>query len=164
VLTDDLYPLRRNFIFCHELAHILLGHTTRTTKRIADERDADRLAADLMLPEEEFRLKMSRLDYAELKLEYPHASWEVVARRWAQFRPAVLTIFDNGKLTNRLIPPNLAAPPRPTEPELTAARKTYEDRSNLTFASPPLKISSYFIDDGRGVERVILLTEVEEWE
>lgn len=162
VLADDLYAPRRNFIFCHELAHILLNHTEKTTKRHQDEHDADRLAVELMLPETEFRQNMARLSFLELRNLYSHASWEVVARRWSELRPAVLTIYDNGLLKVRTAPEGLNYPPRPTEPESDLFSQTSEAREHFNLTDPPLSISSYFIDEGKGVERVILLTEVEE--
>ncbi len=163
VLADDLYAPRRNFIFCHELAHILLEHTNRTTKRRKDEQDADRFAVDLMLPEPEFRENMAKFDFFELRKLYPHASWEVVARRWIQFRPAVLTIYDNGLLKIRTASEGINYPPRPAQPELKLLRQTIELREHLSLSDPPLQMNSYFIDEGKGVERVILLTEIEEF-
>lgn len=115
-----------------------------------------------MLPEVEFRQRMARMDFVQLRQSYQHASWEVVGRRWAQLRPAVLTIFDNGLLRTRLAPPGLVHPPRPTEPELSILRETIEAREHLLVTDPPLTIASYFIDEGKRVERVIILTEVDE--
>lgn len=166
-LADDLYTPRRNFVFCHELAHILLGHSERTTRRATDEHEADALAVELILPERDFREQMDTLDFLSLRERYEHASWEVVARRWAQFKPAVLTIFDNEKLTSRTIPPGLAAPPRLSQPEWDAIRETYGGKTGLVSAEsiedgPMLQLQTFFIDDGRGFERVILLTEVSE--
>lgn len=164
VLADDLYAPRRNFIFCHELAHILLKHTNKPTKRIQDERDADELAVELMLPEDEFRSRMAELNFLELRGLYPYASWEVVARRWSQLKPAVLTIVDNGLIKCRIAPPGLNFPPRPTKPELSLLKQSIESREHLFLFQQPLAVSSYFIDEGRGIERVILLTEIEEFQ
>jgi len=162
VLADDLYMPRRNFIFCHELAHILLGHTTKSTKSINDEHSADRMAVELMLPEQEFRFNMAMLDFVELRELYLYASWEVVARRWSELRPAVLTIYDNGILKVRTAPERLAYPHRPTATEMEIVRETIETRTNLFQTDPPLTMNTFFIDEGRGVERVILLTEVDD--
>jgi len=117
-----------------------------------------------MLPEEKFRPQMACLDLPALKEAFPYASWEVIARRWAQLRPAALTIFDAERLTCRVVPPTLKAPPRPTEPELELIAATYRAKSHLASSLEPLVMQSYFIDDGRGIERVILLTEVENFE
>ncbi len=143
------------------MAHILLNHTERTTKRRVDELDANKLAVELMLPELEFRRKMATMEFLEIRNCYPHASWEVVARRWAQLRPALLTIYDNGLLKIRTAPDGFHYPARPTEPELDLLRQTIESREHLSLSDPPLLIASYFIDEGGGVERVILLTEIE---
>jgi len=161
VLNRDLYPPRRNFAFCHELAHLLLGHPQQPFIEPGIEREADRLAAELMLPEVEFRHLMSGRTFGEVREACPHASWEVVARRWVEFKPAVLTIFDNGTQTSRIAPDGLAYPPRPTPPERALIGKVYAEREHRTAKSPPLTMQAYFIDDGRGIERVILLTEIE---
>jgi len=184
VLDEDLYLPRMNWCFCHELAHVILGHQPQPVTP-ETEREADELTVELMLPAAEFRAAMRRIknqDKAHLLLDtfplildtipsdqtsalpllketFPHASWEAIARRWAEFKPAVLTIFDNGLVTRRFAPPELAHPHNPTLAELNTARQCWESRTHLTATNDELTIQAYFVDDNRGVERVILLTE-----
>jgi hypothetical protein len=47
---------------------------------------------------------------------------------------------------------------------MNLVQQTIETKGNLTQSTPPLILSSFFIDEGRGVERVILLTEIEDIE
>jgi len=159
-----MYPPRRNWLFCHELAHILLGHTESDIFRKEMESEADELASELMLPKEEFRSNMKSMDLFELKEKYDHASWEVIARRWADERPAVMTIFDNSILTNRYAPEYLSYPSQPTKPEIDAIQESSNSQNHVIRTSTngiTLHLQAFYIDDGRGVERVILLTEVQ---
>jgi hypothetical protein len=201
VLDEDLYLPRMNWCFCHELAHVILGHQPQPVTP-ETEREADELTAELMLPAAEFRAAMRHTQVAsneergtspdsnthspliaphpllatrssllvthnlppatiliQLKEMFPHASWEAIARRWAEFKPAVLTIFDNGLVTRRFAPSELAHPHNPTLAELNTARQCWESRTHLTATTDELTIQAYFVDDNRGVERVILLTE-----
>jgi len=160
VLHPDLYPPRMNWRFCHELAHILLGHLESEVITRRMEWDADRKAAELMLPTEEVLLLIGSSDLTEINERFPHASWEAVCRRWAEFKPAVLTIFDNRCLTGRWGPEGLAFPRLPTASENAAVRQCYERRGNVAFRVENLDIQALFVDEGRGVERVILLTEI----
>lgn len=165
IIDENLYPPRRNWRFCHELAHILLGHTKSEVITREMEWEADRYAGELMLPSEQFREDMASLDLSGLKVKYNHASWEAIARRWSQLKPAVLTIFDNEKQTCRIAPENLVCPPIPTQPELEAIREAYRIKQTVRRSASEdvsLFMQAYFIDEGRGVERVLLLTEVVE--
>jgi len=159
-----MYPPRRNWLFCHELAHILLGHTESDIFRAEMESEADDLASELMLPREEFRSNMKTMNLLELKEKYHHASWEVIARRWADERPAVMTIFDNNLLTNRYVPKDILCPSQPTKPEIDAIQESSNSKNHVirtTTNGITFHLQAYYIDDGRGVERVILLTEVQ---
>ncbi len=162
VLDSDLYPPRRNWRFCHELAHILLGHTDIQMINPEMEREADASAVELMLPIAEFRQAMKEMDIPALKERFPHASWEVIARRWINERQAVLTIYDNGRLTGRYAPEDMAFPARPGAAEIDLVRECSEKRQHLRRGADEtegLDLQAYFVDDGRGVERVLLLTE-----
>lgn len=163
VIDPDVYPPRRNWLFCHELAHILLGHTKNDKIVPEMEGEADELACELMLPKSNFRDAMKELDIPGLMEKYPHASWEVVTRRWADERPAVLTIYDNYKLTRRYAPERLAHPLRPTIEEGEAIMDCYQARAHLTRKTEgeaPLMLHMFYVDKGSGVERVLLLTEL----
>jgi len=161
-LDPDLYPPRMNWKFCHELAHVLLCHTGESLHTPEQEREADELAGELMLPEAGFRAPARREGLDALKGMFPHASWEVLARRRIRFRPAVLTIFDAEKLTTRQAPEGFAFPPRLTEPEREIVRRCYAGKDHLHSEAGGMMLEAYFVDEGLGVERVILLSEVEE--
>ena len=162
VLEEELYPPRRNWRFCHELAHILLKHQEQNRISREMEFEADALASKLILPEKQFRESMQTLDIPELKEKYHHASWEVILRRWAKERQAVLTIYDNGCLTRRIGPDKLAYPLRPLPPEVEIAEECWKMKEHLSRqvgSEITLHLRAFFVDEGRGVERVLLLTE-----
>lgn len=163
VLQADLYPPRRNWIFCHELAHLILKHPEESMIRREMEFEADALASELMLPTDDFRNSMRTMDMVALKEKFGHASWEAVARRWANEQHAVLTIYDNGKLVRRIRPENLACPYNPLPAEIKTAQECWELRKHLTrdYNSEnevKLELQAFFVDEGRGVARVLLLT------
>lgn len=162
-LEESLYPPRMNFLFCHELAHILLGHTRTGPVERAHEREAAELAMELLLPRDQFRRDMAAMSFLELRRSRPHASWEAVASRWCELRPAVLTIYDNERLTRRWAPDALAYPRRPTQEEAEVARCCYTTQSPQSQSTTDLRIQGFYVDEGRGVLRVILLTEVISW-
>jgi Zn-dependent peptidase ImmA (M78 family) len=159
-LNPDLYPPRMNWRFCHELAHILLGHTKGGTINKEMEDEAETKAGELMLPPEEFNHLIDRHDLIELKERFPHASWEVIARRVAEISPAVLTIYDNKKLRSRSAPATLIYPRRLTTQEVTLAAKCFEMKSNLLDNQNGLEIAGFFVDEIETVKRVILITKV----
>jgi len=159
-LNPDLYPPRMNWRFCHELAHILLGHTEGKSINREMEDEAEVKAGELMLPPEEFNPLIGSHDLIELKEQFPHASWEVVARRITEILPAVLTIYDNKKLRSRSAPSTLIYPSKPTPPEVALAAKCFEQKSNNNDSENGLEISGYFIDENESVKRVILITKV----
>ena len=148
-----------NWIFCHELAHYLLDHPASDKLTPEMEREADELAAELMLPEADFQQAMAGHDLPRLKELYPHASWEAIARRWAQFRPALLTIYDNKRLTSRCGPEGLNFPARTTPPEMDVVRDCYREKKHIVRQVEILVIRGYFIEEIPGRKRVILLTE-----
>jgi len=115
-----------------------------------------------MLPQDEFRQDMKQLEIPALREKYSHASWQVITRRWADERPAVLTIYDNHRMTGRYAPQNLTCPPKPSPPETQLIRDCYEARQHInrqTSGEIPLILQAFFVDDDMGVERVLLITE-----
>jgi Zn-dependent peptidase ImmA (M78 family) len=161
VLNDALYPERRNWTFCHELAHILLGHSAEITYE--EDLEADKYAAELMLPESDFIPESKGLDLVKLKNLYPYASYEVLARRCIQFQPAILTIFDQQELTLRIASPEITFPPAPTPDENMVMKECYLRKENFSINMNTLTIDAYYIDEGRGVIRVILISQPELW-
>ncbi len=58
VLNEDLSPERAHWAYCHEVAHLRLGHPAEfphdELENSAQESEANRLASELLLPEELF--------------------------------------------------------------------------------------------------------------
>lgn len=141
------------------MAHILLSHQALDSISPEIEQEANELAVELMLPGDEFRQQMRALDLPGLKEHFSHASWEVIGRRWTEFRPAVLTIYDNQKLTSRGGPAGLAFPVKISKPEREIIRECYKKQCHCFGESENLILNCYFIDEGSGVQRVLLLSE-----
>ena len=156
VLNELEPPERRNWTFCHETAHVILGHNADPSD--SEEREADKMAAEMMLPADDFLRTSRDLDLEKLKSIYPHASWEALARRVLQFNPAVLTIFDEGKLTLRRASGELNFTPAPLKEELNLSGCCYKNKCHHTEYYNDTTVKGYYIDEGRGVRRVILLT------
>ena len=157
VLNELNPPERRNWTFCHELAHIILGHPAEPDD--IEEREADQLAAELMLPERDFIPDSKGMDLERLKELYPHASYEVIARRCLQFNMGVMTIFDQKQLTRRLGSIGMNYPLLPSPEELNVMRECSRIKSNYTQETEALFIKGYYIDQERDIIRVILITQ-----
>jgi hypothetical protein len=163
VIDLDLSEERMNWTFCHELAHLLLKHGSGDRPiQARDEKEAHELAQDLMLPPETFRREVQRLTLPELRMRHPHASWEVLARTRVRHRPAVLTIFDNGRRTVRMAPPPLSCPSRLHAREQEVKHRVEETKSNAESHGDGLRVEGVFVDEERGVQRIILIAEAEE--
>jgi hypothetical protein len=163
VVDLDLSEERMNWTFCHELAHILLKHGSGDRPvQASDEKEAHELAQDLMLPPHTFRREVQRLTLPELRMRYPHASWEVLARTRVRHRPAVLTIFDNGRRTLRMAPPPLNCPSRLHAREQEVRHRVEGTKSNAELHGDGLRVEGVFVDEEKGVQRIILIAEAEE--
>ncbi len=160
LIDDDSYVPRVNYRFCHELSHIILGHQSHKVVTEDAEKEADQYASDLMLPASEFRQLMAQLDLHELKEHYDHASWEAIGRKWAEMRPAVLTIFDNGMYKYRGGPAGSSFPIQITPQELSVVNICSDNHCNYNLEVNNLSIHGYYVDEGRNFERVLILTEV----
>lgn len=162
VLDPDLYPPRMAFRFCHELAHILLDHSGPALSK-SDEYEADKLAGELLLPESDFKRAIRKYDLEGLKEQFPHASWEAIGRRYIQFIESVLTIWDNGKQTTRVGSPGFGFPPAPENVESAVMKRCLERGEHIAEKVGRFDMSAWFVDEGRGVKRVLMLTKVEEF-
>jgi len=150
---------RKNFTIAHELAEIILYDNDELT---IDEKHkmANNMAAEFLMPEIDFKKVLFHNDLYELKKLYSNCSHEAIARRMLDFIPQVLTIFDNRAIYTRMASESINFPSSPAKSELEVAEKCYQTRNKHEKTEENLKITGYFIDEGRGVERVILLTEV----
>jgi Zn-dependent peptidase ImmA (M78 family) len=152
-------PERRNFAFCHELAHHILHHSARETLSMDMEREANKLAAELLLPPESFRNDAAMYHLDQLKELYPQASWEVIARSKLSVVPAVLTIYDNGKRKLRIATNNYRFHKNLMPLEKRVFEYCLLEQTNHKVYDDTMKVRGYFIDTGEGVQRVMLWTE-----
>lgn len=163
VIDLDLSEERMNWTFCHELAHLLLKHGSAERHiTTSDENEAHELAQDLLLPPEPFRADVHRLSLPELKDRYPQASWEVIARTRLRYRPGIVTIFDNDHRTLRTAPPPLTCPPHLLPLEQSVKQTLSASHPSASAKDGDLFVEGVFVDDGQGVQRIILIAESEE--
>lgn len=156
VLDSALPPERQHFALAHEAAHILLGHTEEVEDN--EERDANQLASELMLPHEDFSPEAWRTLH-ELKELFPHVSYEALARRRLFYIPGVLTVVDSGRVRYRLPSDDFAAPPRPTEPEWEIIRKAYDEATDQDVDLEGLRLSATYVATNPEMPRVLLYVE-----
>lgn len=156
VLDSALPPERQHFSLAHETAHVLLDHGDEIAPE--EELAANRLAGELLLPDPLFS-EHTHLTLRELKAEFPHASFEVIARRRLAFAPGVLTIVDDMRLTRRLVADDFAAPPRPVPAEWRLIERCFRERADLDDSGEGIRLHGTYVDEGRGVIRVLLVTE-----
>ena len=166
VINDSLTPEQANWSYCHEVAHSMLQHQAELPIDDAEEREqelaANRLAAQILLPEGEFR-PLAHFSLLALKQTFPQASHEVLAKRRLTYRPGLLTIFDNGRLTARLAPEGWNIPGQFFPLEQEAMKACLSKKEEVVMESEGMRIEATYVDEGRGVVRVILFVEGEEW-
>ncbi len=126
LVRPDPRPERRQWAVAHEIGEAVaarvfatLAVDPREAPPNAREALASRFAARLLLPEPWFSAHAgeSAEDLFELKRRYHTASHELIARRLLELAvPALLTIFDQGRITCRLANrPGRFPPPSPGE-------------------------------------------------
>jgi hypothetical protein len=126
---DDIhYDSRARSVRQHGLVSHELGHWFLRAAKLddTDEQAVGRVAAALMLPWATFdrHLKQKAWDLYALRELHPNASAEMIARRISQMRDALVTVFDQGKVSKRLASPWLPTPdrkPMTIEAKLAAA-------------------------------------------
>jgi Zn-dependent peptidase ImmA (M78 family) len=160
-LDESLPQERKNFAFCHELAHRLLDHHVREVLSDEMEHEANLLATDLLLPPDSFRRDAMTYHLDRLKELYPQASWEVIARARLVLIPAVLTILDNGQRTLRMAPNGYQYPYHLLPVEHEVFRHCIDKRQHYVLQEDAIHTHGFFVDNGTGVLRVILWTEIE---
>jgi hypothetical protein len=165
VLAPEQTPERLHWAYCHEVAHLRLNHPQNlprdSTEELQQEAEASALAAELLLPEPTFRRHAHRT-LADLKGRFPFASHEALARRRLTFRPGLLTIFDNDKRTCRIAPPNWNIPAKLFPLETKARKQCLKTKAAVILEDGGMKAEATYVDEGRGVVRVILFLEGEE--
>lgn len=162
LINRNLTPEQAHWSFCHEAAHLQLGHARHLPRDEFEEREQEReanlLASELLLPEAQFR-PHSNESLSELKRTFPYASYEALARRRLYFRPGLLTICDNGKVTARLAPDGWNSLRALTPLEADAIRTCYRERADIHLRRNEMRVEATYVDQGRGVLRVIVFLE-----
>lgn len=91
---------RKQFTIAHEIGEMLLKGRVEEAHL---EEACNLMAVGLLLPKAWFKrdAEASNFDLLELKKVYSTASHELIAFRMLEFKPMIITIFDNGRLYRR---------------------------------------------------------------
>ncbi len=152
-------PERKVFTIAHELGELEYMNDSDMDLDQKHEK-ANRFAGKLLLPEDVFIQDVWNYNLSELKQKFGYVSYEVIARRSLEFRNRILTIFDNNKKTLRKGSRNYNYPARLTAVEIDLIRKCYDLRTHVSEKDELLLVEAYYVDEGRCVKRVLLLTEL----
>ncbi|MEM9072849.1 MAG: ImmA/IrrE family metallo-endopeptidase [Myxococcota bacterium] len=153
---------RQRFDVAHELAHWALhecGHDAY------DESAAHWVAGAVLLPQAAFKRDLSEVDWrlTELPDRY-QVSWESLVKRVPQVVGAVVTMFDNGRITWRARSAWLEGaafdPTAATQWEWDLLHDCRERRQH-THASN--LVDAYFLESD-GWERIFVVAGIDEWE
>jgi len=154
-------PERQNFTIAHEYFEIQLNDR-QDLSLDAKHQLANRMAAEFLLPDSTFGALALTKNLHELKQEFPNVSYEVIARRLPYFRPVVVSILDNLRVTSRFGAPNINYPRKISEIEMKTARISYETRKTVTLSEPPLEVTGYYLEEINSIVRVFVIAEVDE--
>lgn len=165
VLNEELTREQAHWSYCHEVAHHILNHNNDLPRNDTEEREqeaeANRLAAEILLPESDFKPYVQE-SLLRLKEIFPFASHEVLARRRLCYRFGLLTIIDNDRLTCRISPDDWNVPPSLFPLEKDALKKCLENKGGVNLEQEGFRVEASYLDEGRGVVRVILFLEGKE--
>ena len=164
VISDNLTPEQAHWSYCHEVAHLKLNHYENLPRDDSEEREqeteANHLAVEMLLPESQFKPEVHK-SLCALKELYPFASYEVLARRRLAFRPGLLTIYDNERRTARIAPDGWNVPAHLFPVEMEAFKACLESKGEIALLREDMRVEATYVDEGRGVVRVILFAEAE---
>lgn len=153
---------RQRFTIAHELGHHALERHGWENPR--DEWAASFVGAAILLPERPFKaaLKAHRWDLEKVRAIFG-CSWEVAAKRVADVRSSLITVYDNGEITERTqstwIHQAYAARVEPFEHEMIA--EALRDRAHIWRSD---LCRAWFCPGADGWQRVILVVGLEEFE
>lgn len=107
-------PVRQAGVVAHELGHFALDRAGEEQS----EQGAAYVGAALLVPRRALDRELRRhgWDLPALQPGFPHASAELLARRIAEVREAVVTILDGRRVKARIASPWLSAPSRALTP------------------------------------------------
>lgn len=150
-------PVRVAGTIGHELGHVALERHGEPQS----ERGAAYVGAAILVPRRSLDAALRRVgwDVERLRETFPHASCELLARRIAEVREAVVTIVDGRRIKARVGTPWLTPPPGPgmTREEQRIVRAAREARARVDEGW----ISAVPIYDGP-FERIIVIAEREQ--
>lgn len=146
---------RQAGVIAHELGHYGLYRYDQEQS----EQGASFVGAAVLVPRAALDRELRRVGWElpALSKRFPHASSELLARRIAEVREAVVTVIDGRRIKARVASPRLGPPPK----SLTPRERAILDRVRAEGAAHDDLIRGWHIHEP-GYDRVILIADAEQ--
>lgn len=153
-VNADQRSERQNFALAHEIFELILPDQPYK------ERLCNLGASNLLMPYRWFKeaCQTTSFNLVSLKKTFSTASWEAIAYRTLAFREGVVSIVDNGRVTNRVGSMGHSYPPDLTHPERLALRQTMDTGETTTMEQGGMTVEAYPVFE-EGWRRVILVAQ-----
>ena len=153
-VNEDQRSERQNFTLAHEIFEVILPDQP------FKERLCNLGASNLLMPDRWFRdaCQTASFNLMSLKKNFSTASWEAVAYRTLAFREGVISVIDNGKVTNRVGSMGFNYPPDPTHTERIALHQAMHSGEIVLLDQGGLTVEAYPIFEGDW-KRIILVAQ-----
>jgi hypothetical protein len=154
--------VRQNFTLAHEILEVEFESITNNAR---EKHKLAMLATPfLLMPSKWFNHACATHDFdlIEIKNIFDTASYEAVALRMLHVEPGVITVHDNGKVTNRKTSYDFHIPKKLFPAEQQAISQALETGSKFLAADDAISTTAYPIIEKK-FERVILRTLFDEF-
>ena len=153
-VNEDQRSERQNFTLAHEIFEMLLPDQP------FKERLCNLGASHLLMPYQWFKdaCRTTSFNLASLKKTFSTASWEAIAYRTLTLREGVVSIVDNGKLTNRVGSIGYNHPPDLTHTERMVLHQATSSGEVATIEQAGISVEAYPVFEGDW-KRVILVAQ-----
>lgn len=153
-------PERERWAIAHELGHLAITLAGGIDKRL-EERAAHWIGSMILMPDRPFKRALSKHqhDWSPV-VPLCEVSWEVFANRYPASFSSVVTIWDNGVVTSRIVSPWLANAPRAVpswERALHAECLLSKHHVRETGVT-----AGYYVPGNDGWERVVTVASIDE--
>ncbi|MCB7129561.1 MAG: ImmA/IrrE family metallo-endopeptidase [Candidatus Brocadiales bacterium] len=153
--------VRKHFTVAHEIGEMMLAG--KVGQGYVEDA-SNHMAVSLLLPGDWFHrdAEATEFDLTALKNLYSTASNEIIAYRMVDFKPLIITIFDNGKLYRRKS--SYATRAKKVFPLETKCMKAVNDRAEqVMLKDDGMSVTGWPIFKD-GWKRVITKTEIEDFQ
>jgi len=154
--------VRQNFTIAHEILEVEFESITSTAR---EKHKLATLGAPLLLmPSKWFNPACSEhnFDLFQVKPIFDTASYEAVALRMLQVEPAVVTVYDNGKITNRKTSYDFHVPRKLFPAEADSVNQVLQSGCKTVVSDDAIETAAYPVFEN-SFKRIILRTTFDEF-